>query len=378
MKVMTTSRRQEAAVYAVAWGIVYAVPVVLTYLATASTAAHFSWQSVMVMWVGLAPFAGLFLIHDLLVSPLMVKHKRYTLYGVCSLLLVALFMWGVTSRPWREYRFRQFDRADVVFLKPPPPAPEHARDAFSDSRPEILDVLNPHELVNCAVALMMLGLNIGVKMFFKAQRDERIVREVERQSLEKELEYLKYQINPHFFMNTLANIHALVEIDSKKAREAILDLSRMMRYVLREGAATFVPLAHDVDFMRHYLSLMRLRYVDKVDVSVDFPAVPGDVCVPPLLFVTFVENAFKHGISYREPSFVSLALSVGSGVVSFRCANSRHADDVRGTGIGLDNVRRRLGLIYGGRYTLEITQPEGRYEVSLTIPIDHDQVLSNG
>lgn len=266
----------------------------------------------------------------------------------------------------------------VVLFKPPPPHPEPHPARTEEWFPDRFEVINPHALVNCVVLLMMLGVNIGVKMFFKVQRDERTMREVERQSLEKELEYLKYQINPHFFMNTLANIDALVEIDPKKARTSILDLSRMMRYALSEGAKTLVPLCHDIDFMRHYLSLMRLRYVKGVNVSVDFPKNDNGVSIPPLLFVTFIENAFKHGISYRDASFVDIQLTVDDNNVRFHCVNSRHADDKHGTGIGLENVRRRLNLIYGTRYKLHIEQPEGKYELSLIIPKDYDKVPCNG
>lgn len=373
---MNDIRRQETIVYSVAWTIVFAVPIALDYLATATSSVTFSWTAVCIMWIGILPFFLLFLVHDLLLSPLLVRQKRYTLYTVCVTALVVVLVACLSSDLWRECRLRLSESAHVYYLMPPPP--RHEPHGIGGHPEVVLEVFNPVLMVNLVVALMMVGLNIGVKMFFKAQRDERVMHEIEHQSLEKELEYLKYQINPHFYMNTLTNIYALVDIDPKKARTAILDLSRMMRYVLREGAETLVPLAHDVDFMRHYLSLMRLRYVDGVDVEISLPDDCGHAAVPPLLFVTFVENAFKHGISYRSRSFVRIALTVEDGSVLFRCTNSRHADDKHGTGIGLDNVRRRLHLIYGENSQLSIEQPEGQFDVSLKIPASHDQMHCNG
>lgn len=377
-KHFASSRFQETSFYVAAWFFVFTVPIALVYMTTANAREHFTWNSVFVMWVGLLPFLLAFIVHDLLITPVLLKLKKGLLYLACSLALVALFMVATTSSTWRDFRQHQLMGTRVVLFKPPPPHPEPHPARTEEWFPDRFEVINPHALVNCVVLLMMLGVNIGVKMFFKVQRDERTMREVERQSLEKELEYLKYQINPHFFMNTLANIDALVEIDPKKARTSILDLSRMMRYALSEGAKTLVPLCHDIDFMRHYLSLMRLRYVKGVNVSVDFPKNDNGVSIPPLLFVTFIENAFKHGISYRDASFVDIQLTVDDNNVRFHCVNSRHADDKHGTGIGLENVRRRLNLIYGTRYKLHIEQPEGKYELSLIIPKDYDKVPCNG
>ena len=375
---LSSTRFQETCFYLAVWATVFTVPIALVYITSANAGEEFKWRSVTIMWMGLLPFLVAFLVHDTLLTPILLRHKRSLVYLACSAALVAVVMLCIMSHPWMSMRQRQLESTRVVLFKPPPPGPEPHGGRHGEWAPDRFEIISPHDLVNGVVLIMMLGVNIGVKMFFKVQRDERTMREVERQSLEKELEYLKYQINPHFFMNTLANIDALVEIDPQKARTSLLDLSRMMRYALSEGARTFVPLSHDIEFMRHYLSLMRLRYVKGVDVKVELPQTDCCASVPPLLFVTFIENAFKHGISYREQSFVDISLTVDDQSVRFHCTNSRHADDKPGTGIGLDNVRRRLNLIYGSRYKLDISQPEGIYELSLIIPKDYDKVPCNG
>ena len=156
----------------------------------------------------------------------------------------------------------------------------------------------------------MLGMNLGVKFYFKSSHDAKQLMALEKENLEQQLEYLKYQINPHFFMNTLNNIHALVDIDPEKAKGTILELSKMMRFILYEGDKKGVPLNREFEFIRNYVTLMRLRYTDKVDVQMNLPTEAPDYELPPLMLITFIENAFKHGISYQHDSFVHVKATI--------------------------------------------------------------------
>jgi len=231
--------------------------------------------------------------------------------------------------------------------------------------------MGQHDVVALIILILMLGMNLGVKLYFKQHRDEHRLADLERENLEQQLEYLKYQINPHFFMNTLNNIHALVDIDPEKAKTTILELSKMMRFVLYEGNKQGVPLDREIAFLQNYITLMKLRYTDKVKISVSTPAsLPGKE-IPPLMFITFVENAFKHGVSYRQDSFIDIQLSVEDERLTFTCRNSRiPKDEDKHGGVGLANVKKRLELIYGNRYTLDINDTPKTYTVKLTIPIN--------
>lgn len=131
--------------------------------------------------------------------------------------------------------------------------------------------------------LLMVGFNIAIKLFFKSFRDEEMLKELEHQRLQSELEYLKYQINPHFFMNTLNNIHALVDIDTGKAKSTIVELSKLMRYVLYEASNKTILLSREVQFLKNYIALMSLRYTNKVSIQMDFPVEVPEVQIPPLL-----------------------------------------------------------------------------------------------
>ena len=143
----------------------------------------------------------------------------------------------------------------------------------------------------------------------------------------------------------------------------------MMRHVLYEGDRPTIPLAKEMDFLRHYVYLMKLRYADTVRVVLSLPDKNEGAEIPPLMLTTFVENAFKHGISYEKPSFVHVTLSVEDGKIVFHCVNSRR-EPVKSdhTGVGLVNVRRRLDLLYGDRYTLHIDQSGDVYDVLLLFP----------
>ena len=195
------------------------------------------------------------------------------------------------------------------------------------------------------------------------------MKELEKQNLQTELEYLKHQINPHFFMNTLNNIHALIDIDAEKAKETVIELSKIMRYILYDSSQPLIPLQKEITLMNNYIELMRIRYTDPIDITVSVPEHVPDVKIPPLLFITFIENAFKHGISYRHASFVHVAIEVQEKELSFYIMNSNFNQLPHDTGIGLENVTKRLNLLYGNKYTLSIRAEEDVYRVTLVIPI---------
>jgi LytS/YehU family sensor histidine kinase len=231
-------------------------------------------------------------------------------------------------------------------------------------------IVGQHDIVALIILVLMLGMNIGIKLYFKSRHDTKQLLALEKENLEQQLEYLRYQINPHFFMNTLNNIHALVDIDPEKAKETILELSKMMRFVLYEGDKKKVPMGREFEFIRHYITLMQLRYTDKVDVQVDLPAEVPDCQLPPLMLVTFIENAFKHGISYQHDSFIHIKADIKDATLHFECKNSKadNPNKEKG-GVGLTNVKQRLNLIYGNNFTLNIQDNPETYKVELVIPL---------
>jgi LytS/YehU family sensor histidine kinase len=219
------------------------------------------------------------------------------------------------------------------------------------------------------LAVLVIGCNLAIRFLFKSIQDDRHLKELESQRLKTELNYLKAQVNPHFFMNTLNNIHALIDIDGERAKETVIELSRIMRYVLYDADRPTVPLRKEMEFIDNYIRLMRIRYAGEVEIRTLCPADPPDVQVPPLMLITLTENAFKHGMSYREGSFIDIRLTVEEGVLSYTVENSVAPDAERGSGVGLENLRKRLGLLYGSAGSLETRNAGGRYTAKLKIPV---------
>jgi len=231
-------------------------------------------------------------------------------------------------------------------------------------------IVGERDILAVVVLILMLAANLGIKSFFRSREDRKRLAELEKKNLEQQLEYLRYQINPHFFMNTLNNIHALVDIDPAKAQETILELSKMMRFVLYEGDKQGVPLSREFEFIRTYVTLMQLRYTDKVKITLDLPAEAPDKTIPPLMLISFIENAFKHGVSYQRESFIEVKVSVEEGRLCFACRNSKAdvPNEEKG-GVGLANVRKRLNLLYDNDYSLRIQDTPDVYNVELNIPL---------
>jgi len=219
---------------------------------------------------------------------------------------------------------------------------------------------------------LMVGLAVAIKTTGKWFRMETEKQELEKARAEAELQNLKSQLNPHFLFNTLNNIYSLVALDQDKARYAIDGFSHLLRYVLYDNDQPFVPLEKEVAFMKSYIELMSLRLTDNVDMTVSLPSCENNILVAPLLFMTFVENAFKHGVSNSKPSFITLKMEIEDNTIVFISENSYYpkTDPHRNSpGIGIENLRKRLEMIYPGRYTLFTDLCGEKYVSRLTLDI---------
>lgn len=200
-----------------------------------------------------------------------------------------------------------------------------------------------------------VGVSVALRLSMQWKHSERARVEAEAKRSQAELKNLKNQINPHFLLNTLNNIYALVAFNQEKAQQAILELSRLLRYMLYENQSDRVRLSKEVDFLRNYIALMKLRINDDVDVRVEIDVPDNEeIVVAPLIFISLVENAFKHGISSTGRSFIHIYLKADQEYLRFYCANSNFPKnkmrDKAPGGIGLKQVASRLELSYPGRY----------------------------
>ena len=404
------NKRAETIIYIVLWTMLFMAPVMSMSVRSTQTGIDFDWSEIFTVWKQYAVFFLVFLIHNHLMAPMLIYHQQKWRYLGLSVAIIVIFqVYQCNHRPdfrnrgprpemvkqfeherpplppdFQEGDFEPgFQEGDFEPGEPPrdiepfrPDGPRHEKGSRHEKGPRREGNQHPplifgqRDIVALIIVVLMLGMNLGIKLYFKQRNDQKHLKELERRNLEQQLEYLKYQINPHFFMNTLNNIHALVDIDPEKAKSTILELSKMMRFVLYEGNKTVVPLEREISFLQNYITLMKLRYTDKVRIQVDVAQTLPNKDVPPLIFITFVENAFKHGVSYRQESFIDIAMTIASDRLTFTCVNSRipKEEDKHG-GVGLANVRQRLDLIYGLNYELDINDDPQTYSVKLTLPL---------
>jgi two-component system LytT family sensor kinase len=220
--------------------------------------------------------------------------------------------------------------------------------------------------------LLMIGLGITIS-FIRQWQEEVILRQkLEREKITTELTLLKAQINPHFFFNTLNTIYSYTLSDGDIARTAITNLSKMMRYVLYDAAGKQTPLSKEISFIKEYVELMKLRTGKKTLVNLHIEEPSAVVMIAPMLFLPFIENAFKHGVSTIQEGHISIWISQKEDSCVLKVTNTvyqtRRASEEESNGIGLANTTRRLDLLYPGKYNLEVgLNNQLEYEVQLTL-----------
>ncbi len=375
-------------VYLIIWTIVWSYPLLAELATTVRVGERFEWHNVFASWRGILPFFLLFLLHRIPVRLLLVKRhiRRYCLSVVCLIGLFTVYRYleisGQDHRPGSAgppEMARREDRRPGILRPENPQPPDRSRAPEEQQRPPGMRRPGVFTL-DLTIAILMLGFDLAVTLFVMNSEYEERKRRLEAARTEEELEHLKAQINPHFFMNMLNNIHTLVEIDPPRAQDMIIELSGLLRYMLYEGSGKTTTLHQESIFLSNYVALMRKRYFDdKVEISLEIsPDLPAHAIIPPLLFISIVENAFKHGISYRHPSFVHISLHSEGNRVTLDCVNSlisRDGDERKHGGIGLANLRQRLQLLYGEDFSLVIRTEDGEYNVSLTIPWNETDTL---
>lgn len=365
----------EQIIYATIWMLILGTPLISFLLDDDRPLEGAElWKEVSDTWLIVFPFFLLFLIHNYILIPRLLLKKYYTRYVVSLVFTIGILFLYLPEciqvlnphprfRPQKEFVMQ--DSAPRVFFPDPLPASPPGEKMILPVHP----IHPPFLLIHITVAILLVGFNLTIRFFLKSLHDDEMLKELEHQHLESELQYLKYQLNPHFFMNTLNNIHALVDIDAEKAKKTIIELSKLMRYVLYEANNSQISLEREIQFLENYIALMQLRYTEKLRIQTDFPLIVPRVQIPPLLFISLLENAFKHGVSYREDSYIEVRIAQVDEGILFACKNSKHActQDTH-HGIGIENIKKRLHLLYGTNYTFTITEDEVSYHVLLIIP----------
>lgn len=223
-------------------------------------------------------------------------------------------------------------------------------------------------LGSCLTNILFLFLSTALKFSIDWFLNARIQRDLEHQRLTAELAFLKSQINPHFLFNSLNSIYSLAYQKSDTTPEAILKLSEIMRYMLYESNDNRVDLAKELQYLQNYIDLQKIRFGNKAFVEFKITGEVGVQKIVPLLLIAFIENAFKHGVA-NDPSMpIRLFINLDAENLHFYTENKKHMNnrDIEG-GIGLQNVRRRLDLLYPGKYKLDIQDMPDTYICELSL-----------
>ena len=351
--------------HAIVWAIFIGLP--LYFISRWPVAKDFLW----IYYINALIWGSIFYINYLYLVPeffFRERRLRYYLYAVL-LILGFYFVSDISNRMVIKNipSISQERQSEMESRRPGPPVEPPPGRPFRDPFRRI------HVVNYFPTALFLTFLSLGLKVLERQSQIEELSREIEKEKLNSELAFLKNQISPHFFFNTLNNIYSLIGINQNDSQEAVLKLSKLMRYLIYDSEKGNTMLSHEIEFMRNYIDLMKLRMSERVTLNVSFPEDYDDRNIQPLLFIPFIENAFKHGISYREKSFIDIGMKAEAGSLVFRCSNSLHeANGEKGEGsydggIGLENVRKRLSLLFPGSHELKITSTGTRYEVSLEI-----------
>jgi len=329
------------------------------------------WKDLLIPGRTIIPLVIIFLLNRFLLVPKLLFQKRSLAYlfsvgGLIAILtLGSLLSQGnpdprppqpeINQQGRRPPHLRQ-DRAEIGL----PPPREVRRNK---PMPPYVNFL--------IFSVLLVGFDTGLRVSFRLADTERAKAKLEKEHVGTQLAFLRTQVSPHFFMNTLNNIHSLIDLNSEEAKESIIRLSKLMRHLLYESETEKIPIQKEIDFIKNYVDLMKLRYSDKVKINLKLPDQLPDRSIPPLLFTSYVENAFKHGISYQQSSFVDISFSSTEENLTFEIKNSNPQFGKEGStqGIGTENARKRLDLIYGNNYTLKAEDTKDEYYVSLSIPL---------
>lgn len=354
--------RGQTLIIAFIWLLLFAIPILF-----GDHSYGINWVHIRKIWTEYALVFAIFLLNRLLFIPYLFFKGKKVWYFVSILAVIFLFVSMVSiqsktinkevRRPPEPLHSPQFEQAPPLH----PPAHRLPQREFIPPYGNLL-----------ILTILMIGFDSGLLFFSKWMQSEQNKLKAEKESIKNKMDFLQTQISPHFFMNTLNNIHALVDIDTREAKESIIKLSHLMDYMLYESQTSTVPLKKEMDFINSYVDLMKLRYTEDVDILLEIPPVLPDVKIPPLLTISFIENAFKYGISYESPSFIHIHLKANNTRFSFIARNSINVEKERrkNSGIGIQNARKRLELIYGNNFDLTINNENKKvFEVNLSIPV---------
>ncbi len=346
------------------WLLIFTLPLLLGDFENGVNWLHISkiWKEYLILFL-------IFLTNRFFLMPEFFFKNKRTEYFIAIVILIAAFGFLLY---WLEA-----NEAPEKMMDLPPHG--HGRPLGTANEPQgppprmnrgPIELIPPY--VNITImSILMIGFDSGLMFFSKWMKSQQNQLKAEKESVENKMAFLQNQVSPHFFMNTLNNIHALIDIDQEEAKESVIKLSQMMDYMLYESQSSDISLKQEVEFINSYVDLMKLRYTDDVDIKINVSSALPAVKIPPLLTISFIENAFKYGISYEKPSFIHINIDVSKTDFNFLIRNSINSipEKKKNSGIGISNAKNRLDLLFSDKHQLIISNKNAIFEVKLNFPL---------
>ncbi|UMB53190.1 histidine kinase [Lutibacter sp. A64] len=348
------------------WALLFASPLLF-----GRYEKQIEWDQVFKVWINYLPLLALFLVNRFILLPKLFFKSKKLLYFVVTSLVILIIATGIYS----------FDKNnDIPNLEPPvmelqkgnPPPIRQGRDLPPPKNLRLGNSPRPIPLYAnfLILAVLLVGFDAGLQISMRWANLEQEKFKIQKESVENQLAFLRNQISPHFFMNTLNNIHALVDIDTEESKNAIIKLSNLMRHLLYDSEGKSTSIKKEIEFIESYIELMKLRFSSKVKINVEIPSEIPDKSIPPLLFTSLLENAFKHGVSYNKDSFINILMRFTEDKLQFEIENSNHPKkDDEASGIGVENTKKRLALLFKDNFDFKISETKEVYKVNLSIPL---------
>jgi len=362
----------ELIIFVVIWMAVFSIPFFNQRINNT-----INWDKVFGEWANMFSFLLVFVLNTIWLVPKFLFQKKYRSYiGITFLVIliiigatISIKMFILQPQPLAMPPMDLGPGMPPMELGPGMPPPMGYNPVTAPASKSLFMIFAD----NLILSILVVGVGTAFKLVSQWLNEESKRKDLEKAQLKTELSLLRHQVSPHFFMNTLNNIHALIDINAEDAKNTIIQLSVMMRYLLYDTAHGKTTLKQEIVFIESYISLMKLRFPDNVTIILEVPEDIRDIEIPPMLFISFLENAFKHGVSYQAESFVSFKIEQNDSKLNCTIHNSKFKkkenEAKNYSGIGLANIKKSLELLFGKDFILNIRESESDYEVQLTIPV---------
>lgn len=326
------------------WLVLFSMPYVLSYGQSQEInriIAHF--------WIPIVFYAIIFYSNYFVLIDRFLFLKKMTLFVVINLTMISMFI--IIKEQIESTFFKELIK----------------KTANKDGNGPPFKMFIYVQMLSYMAPLLF---SIAIKTTKRWVQTEAERKEAANFKLQSELQHLHYQLQPHFFFNSLNNIYAMVDLSPEQAKTSIHSLSKLMRYMLYETNVESLPLAKEIDFMKKYIDLMKLRVSDKTVVTYSFPSEETGIKIAPLLFISLIENAFKHGVSSSKESTIHINMTTDNKTVLFTIENDdfpKKTDDKSGSGIGIPNVEKRIELLYPNKNSFKTFVKDNRFIAQLEI-----------